>query len=234
MSTSHWATRPTWQSAASRRGLPLNGRTWGKNSAEMTGIFAHFQCVSPFTRRGSLRRQVEAHVRDDLHAADRESRNSAYLCPGTVPLVLLPVRLETRFFTLDNNVMELRVRISPDRVHVDTHEPELTTDERAWGSLYWQQDWKAGNDLKRRSDAWRSLASHFGAPRAAWIVRVLTPTNIALRPTAPVPPEQSPPIAPVFPTLPPVGVGGESAWRHAPQARLLPDRGSRFFIPPAR
>ena len=146
------------------------------------------------------------------------------LCPGTVPLVLLPVRLETRFFTLDNNVTELRIRIYPDSLHVDTHEPELTTDERTFGTAYWQQDWTAGNDLKRRSDAWRTLASHFGAPRAAWIARVLTPTNLAQRPTTPVPPGQSPAVPPLFPTLPPVGVGGESTWRHAPQARLLPDR----------
>jgi hypothetical protein len=146
------------------------------------------------------------------------------LCPSNVPLVLFPVRLETRFFTLPDNTTELRVRIYPDKVHIDTHQPELTTDERTRGTQYWQQDWLAGNDNTARCNAWNTLASRFGAARAAWIARVLQPTNLPQRPTAPVPSGQSPAVAPQFPTLPPVGEGGESAWRHAPQARLLPDR----------
>src|SRR5215470_15986538 len=109
------------------------------------------------------------------------------LCPSAAPLVLLPIRLETRFFQLPGNVTELRVRVYPDKIHVDTHHPELTTDERTWGTRYWQQDWRAGNDSAARADAWTTLAARFGAPRAAWIVRVLQPTNIRLRPVAPVP-----------------------------------------------
>lgn len=146
------------------------------------------------------------------------------LCPSDVPLVLLPVRLETRFFTLPDGRTELRVRVYPDKIHVDTHQPELTTDERACGTQYWEQDWLAGNDRTARSNAWTTLADRFGAERAAWIVRVLQPTNLEQRPTEPVASGTEPAFPPVFPTLPPVDVGGESAWRHAPQARLLPDR----------
>ena len=145
------------------------------------------------------------------------------LCPSDLPLVLLPVRLETRFFTV-GGATELRVRIYPDKIHVDTHQPELTTDERTWGTQYWQQDWLAGNDTTARTNAWRTLAGRFGAPRAAWISRVLQPTNLAQRPTTPVPTGTPPAFPPVFPTLPPIGLNGESAWRHAPTARLLPDR----------
>ncbi|CAG1012344.1 hypothetical protein BURK2_04497 [Burkholderiales bacterium] len=148
------------------------------------------------------------------------------LCPGNVPLVLLPVRLETRFFTLPGNVTELRVRVYPDKIHIDTHHQELTTAERTWGTQYWQEDWAAGSDTAARSDAWRTLANRFGAGRAAWIARVLQPTNLAQRPKEPVPSGQQPAVAPLFPALPPVDAkaGGENAWRHAPQARLLPDR----------
>src|SRR5215831_3217330 len=136
------------------------------------------------------------------------------LCPGTVPLVLFPVRLETRFFPQSDGSTILRVRVYPDRIHVDTHHPELTTDERVWGAQYWQQDWAAGTDDAARANAWSMLASRFGPERAAWIARVLQPTNIDRRATDPVP---------VLPTLPSVGENGENAWRTAPKARLLPD-----------
>ena len=56
------------------------------------------------------------------------------MCPGDLPLVLLPVRLETRFFTLANGTTELRVRVFPDKIHLDSHEPELTADEQTWGA----------------------------------------------------------------------------------------------------
>ena len=41
---------------------------------------------------------------------------AAALCPGDLPLVLLPVRLETRFFTLADRSTELRVRVFPDKI----------------------------------------------------------------------------------------------------------------------
>src|SRR5438309_3953407 len=103
--------------------------------------------------------------------------NSTTLCPGDLPLLLLPVRLETRFFTLPGNVTELRVRVYPDKIHLDSHEPDLLPTERDWGVHYWQQDWRAGNDASARATAWQQLADRFGAERAAWIARLLQPTN---------------------------------------------------------
>ena len=38
------------------------------------------------------------------------------------PLVLFPVRLETRFSPLADGGADLRIRIYPDTIHVDTHE----------------------------------------------------------------------------------------------------------------
>ena len=134
------------------------------------------------------------------------------LCPGDLPLVLLPIRLETRFFMLPAGGAELRVRVFPDKIHLDSHEIDLTADEQTWGQHYWRQDWAAGEDARARADAWRQLADRFGARRAAWIVRSLTPTNLAQRPVAP----------PVFPAV--TVAPQDEAWRHAPQARLMPDR----------
>ena len=130
--------------------------------------------------------------------------------------MLFPVRLETRFFTVASGAVELRIRVFPEQIHIDSHEPELTTDERTWGVKYWQQDWIAADD-NARGDAWRMLATRYGAARAAWIARTLKPTNMAQRTV-------KPPVPAVFPTLPPVAPGGEAVWRTAPKARLLPDR----------
>ena len=194
------------------------------SAAEAAQLTSSFRVAKWSSAGDDEKRLLPLSVEVPLPTGGNPAITAQTLCPSNVPLVLLPVRLETRFFTLPGNITELRVRIYPDKIHVDTHQPELTTDERTWGTQYWQQDWVAGNDATARSDAWGNLASRFGAARAAWIARVLQPTNLQQRPTVPVPNGQPPAVAPLFPTLPPVGDGGESAWRHAPQARLLPDR----------
>src|SRR5262245_3042385 len=79
------------------------------------------------------------------------------------PVVLFPVRLETRFFTLAGG-SELRVRVYPDAVHIDTHEPELTADELTWGRHFWEQTWRAANDGERGKAAWRQLVDRFDPP----------------------------------------------------------------------
>src|SRR5262245_41839325 len=89
------------------------------------------------------------------------------------PIVLFPVRLETRFVPLADGSSELRVRVYPDKIHMDTHEPELTADEVTWGQHFWEQTWLAASDVEREKAAWRQLADRFDAPRAAWIARAL-------------------------------------------------------------
>ena len=152
---------------------------------------------------------------------------AAPLCPGDLPLVLLPVRLETRFFTLANGTTELRVRVFPDKIHLDSHEPELTEDEQTWGRHYWDQNWRAGDmttedGAAAAANGWRQLADRFGANRAAWIARVLQPVNASERPTTPAPQGTAPSPAPVFPSI--TLADSQEGWRHPPQARLLPDR----------
>ena len=82
------------------------------------------------------------------------------LLNGDRPLVLFPVRLETRFFG-----QELRIRVFPDKIHVDTHEPELTADEVEWGKHFHTLLWNATTE-EARKDAWRQLADRYGAERA--------------------------------------------------------------------
>jgi hypothetical protein len=96
------------------------------------------------------------------------------------PIVLFPVRLETRFFPGGNTTPTcLQVRVYPDEIFLDTHEPALTDAEVAAGKSYWQSVDASGSYAGRNveKDQWRALVTQFGAPRAAWIVRALTPDH---------------------------------------------------------
>lgn len=147
---------------------------------------------------------------------------SVQLIASDRPLALFPVRLETRYFLQPDGNFELRVRVYPDQVHLDSHEPELTEQEQLWGKHFWDEFWRAGNDEEARKRAWQQLVERFDANRAAWIARVLKPINTADRPTAPVPANQPLPKPIQFPA-PALKTDNES-WSRAPLARVLPDR----------
>jgi hypothetical protein len=127
---------------------------------------------------------------------------------GNIPIALLPVRIETRFF---NNATELRVRVFPDQIHVDAHEPELTASERDAGMTYWRARFAAPDPSTRTTSPWETLSGSVGAPRAAWIVRALTPTNIA---------QLGQPVPPAFPSTP----VHSAEWSRAARAAALPER----------
>jgi|GEM_PF-4334139 len=95
------------------------------------------------------------------------------------PLVLLPVRLETRFET-SGKESSLKVRIYPDEVHVDDLARGLTEEEETAGQAYWQAVWfEPPAEL-----AWEQLLKSVGPERAEWVAHALTPTNLAERGSA--------------------------------------------------
>jgi hypothetical protein len=130
-------------------------------------------------------------LRGELVAGDSPDDLVALLA-GDLPLALLPVRLETRFDGSD-----LLVRVYPDTLHVDTHEPELTAEELAWGKVYLDREKASGVTAPATLEAWRALADRFGAPRAAWITRAAA---------APAPAQRA------------------GAWTRAARTNVLPDR----------
>lgn len=138
------------------------------------------------------------------------------------PLLLLPVNIETRFMDVSTSASELWVRIYPDQIAINAHEPELTTQEIADGQSYWTQVWSGGNPPATADAAqapWRGLATLYGAPRAAWIALQLTPTNAAQQPVAAAAAGSAPNPLPVFPTPP----QRASSWEQPALASALPD-----------
>ena len=132
------------------------------------------------------------------------------------PIVLLPVRVETRYAGAAGGGRELLVRIWPDQVHVDAHDPRLTAAEAEAGQQFWLADWRCGGDQERRRRAWQSLAERFDPARAGWIARATRPVNATARPADAVADTEAPRVLPTF--------GPVTLSEHAspPVARLLP------------
>ena len=103
---------------------------------------------------------------------------------NTDPIALLPVRIETVWFTESGippdpaavaaghaNPPTLRVRVYPDDLHLTHLDTQLTTTEAKAAASYWQAPGPAG---------WQKLLELVRPDRAAWVVR-------AARPGAPPP-----------------------------------------------
>lgn len=140
--------------------------------------------------------------------------NSDAPIPGFVqssPILMMPVRIETRYVDGGN---ELRIRVYPDQIHLDLHDPVLQAAEEVAGQWYWQQRWSAPSpdveDALAR-EALAMLERTFGQPRARWIVSQMVPANLSMAPRN---------SAPRFP----VGSTRPDGWQRAARLSLLPDR----------
>jgi hypothetical protein len=125
---------------------------------------------------------------------------------GQLPVALLPVRLEARF--VDD---ELRIRVFPDQVHLDSHEIELTAAERDAGTAYWQQRFAEPDPATRSSSPWATLCGVTGPARAAWVAQALSPVNLA---------QLGQPVPPQFPDT----TTRPATWSRAVRAVALPQR----------
>lgn len=126
---------------------------------------------------------------------------------ANVPVALLPVRIETRFGA---NGDSLDIRIFPDQIHLDAHEPEFTVDEREGATWYWEQRWPQLDDPALGAAAWDALSGRFRPGRARYLIDTLRPSNL----------DAAPGGAPAFPTVD----SRAGSWTRAVTARLLPHR----------
>ena len=131
----------------------------------------------------------------------------------SLPITLLPLRIETRWKTdLQRGATELWVRVYPDDVSINNHEPLLTDAEVEYGEAYWTNYRRATDDAGRDA-AWKTLAKRFGGNRAAWVAKQTRPLNwdAALADGT---------LSLDFP----VQETKPSAWTTAPHSRVLPER----------
>src|SRR5262249_1890892 len=101
------------------------------------------------------------------HARRRPAAAEADAMSGIdpqIPITMLPVRTEARFAgTLA--APRLLVRLYPDDVHVDHHDPRLTSGEVSAGKRYWTS-LRAGT---AGDQAWAQLLKDVGPTRAIWV-----------------------------------------------------------------
>jgi hypothetical protein len=132
------------------------------------------------------------------------------------PILLMPIRLETRFKTgndpAGNAGNQLWVRVYPDDCWVDSFDPVLTETEVNNGTAYWASIWQAGGFEEQELAAWQTLATRHGSGRAAWIVQQFQPVNIAAKPTKPRANDVILSIATVTPLAPAEEASASSFW----------------------
>lgn len=139
---------------------------------------------------------------------------------GNLPIVMLPVRIETRFVNVGVG-QELWIRIFPDDFHADTHEPLLAVGEVEVGELYWAKragihSLPPGEEAESEKRlAWDTLKAKSTSPqRAIWIAKATRPLNW---PQTDVPP-------PSTLDFPKHDTFKEQAWTRAPRTQALPDK----------
>lgn len=121
------------------------------------------------------------------------------------PIVLLPVRLETRYRDHEDSPgAELLIRVYPDDISLNGHEPLLTEEEYGSAKRFWKMQFRG-----EEQEAWQRLVARHGSGRALWIRKATWPTNFGVEASEP--------------GFPPVALR-QKAWSQPVRALGLPKR----------
>jgi hypothetical protein len=117
-----------------------------------------------------------------------DPRANVRLLDDRTPILLLPLRLETRFQQVQGDAgtsHQLCVRVYPDECSIDTFDPLLSDVEALNTRRYWAAAWSAGGDETAERTAWRMLVGSHGAGRAGYLIRAYTPIHAAPQKASP-------------------------------------------------
>ncbi|MBN1266272.1 MAG: helix-hairpin-helix domain-containing protein, partial [Anaerolineales bacterium] len=120
--------------------------------------FMHFEQIQNLLPRDSATDRQSCTFERFQELLQNFRENAEELPEHGYPVLLLPVRLETRF-----TASKLMVRIYPDQIFIHAHDKSLTLPEYEAAKVYRAQF------AEDQEHAWRVLSSAFGPARAAWI-----------------------------------------------------------------
>ena len=138
---------------------------------------------------------MEAGLRDEF-SQFTDPRSAISQLPDDDPILLFPLRLETRFKTIKRDdapdLLQLWVRVFPDDCSVDGFDDTLSESEVRKAQHYWTNRWKTGLPADPSLEAfveardrgtWTEFAGAFRPGRAHWIREHYRPLNEAEMPT---------------------------------------------------
>jgi hypothetical protein len=171
-------------------------------------------------REGAARAASAAGRAVDVFATQADPRHAAVEWDDREPVLLFPVRLETRWLS-----GELLVRVFPDDCVVDTFEPELSESEYDVVERYWIDVWRAGAQEAGQRAAWRALVASLGSGRADYAGHLHEPLNPAAERPVKAQPDD---VVLVIATRPPppsdataIAVYWEAVWRADGNAQAI-------------
>ena len=121
-----------------------------------------------------------AGIAGSFHTDWTDPRAHTGLVTPHLPMVLFPVRLETRFKTVtvgETQRQELWVRVYPDECLIDAFEDTLANTELDSATIFWREYFHAAGDEALERAAWRGIVASHGSGRSSWIVKHFRPLN---------------------------------------------------------
>ncbi|MGZ8202619.1 MAG: hypothetical protein ACXWUB_05155, partial [Burkholderiales bacterium] len=157
-----WASRDDEQGSAKRRALEEKRRRLLETRQQREATFG--------TIKGELA---------DLYPAFWDEWTDPRLHAGQmrddIPVLLFPLRLETRFKSVTGRdgaqQRQLWVRIYPDECLIDTFDETLSQVELDSAGIFWREYFRAAGGEDAERAAWRALVASHGSGRASWIIK---------------------------------------------------------------
>lgn len=155
---------------AQQRALDLAHRLGDQRAVERAGV-AIDKTNARLVEKQDLLESVKGSLRDKLGPFLRLGLDAA----AEVPLLLMPLRLETRFASGTAGTV-LKIRIYPDDIHVDRSNAGLTAEEETAGRAYWTALFQAADDSGIDAP-WAQLQAVTGRDRARHVAFATRPAN---------------------------------------------------------